>query len=137
MTFLEHAEYAWRAFVRHMITPYLKPARPGQPQATLIDEDGNMLVYEVTLPPPNAPDVVKRELSYTENGGEVNVLTGDGSATTMTVKVHDDAAVKLWLTDFDDAGNASDPSPPLEFVAKDTIPPPAPGELGVKLVGEE
>jgi hypothetical protein len=45
-------------------------------------------------------------------------------------------SVILSLVDVDDAGNASEPAV-LAFVAKDTIPPQAPGGFSVALIREE
>lgn len=124
-----------RALAR-LVRRYLPPKRPGMPRAILTREDGNVLIYTLQLPPAGAPDVVTRELSVYVNGGEAPrdvVPASDG----MELSFYDDDAVRLVLVDVDDSGNRSEPSPALEFVATDTIAPPAPGELGVTLAREE
>lgn len=93
-----------------------------------------MLVYALSLPAANAPDVVKREVTEVVDGGAPRVFEAtDG----QEVKYVQDSAVKLSLVDIDDAGNRSEPSGVFEFTATDTIPPPQAGQVGVTIVREE
>lgn len=94
------------------------------------------LKYKITLPAPGANDVVSRKLSTSINGGEATVTELPGDALETEALYADDDNVSLTLVDVDDAGNESAPSPTLEFVAKDTIAPNAPGELGATLIEE-
>ena len=92
-----------------------------------------MQVYKLTLPAPGAADVVQRKLTEIVNGASRTFDATDG----MELKFQDDAEVELFLVDVDDAGNASAESPHLKFTVRDTLAPPAPGELGLAFVREE
>lgn len=98
----------------------------------------DVLTYRVSVDPA-AADVVERVLTVTVDGQEVvdAAKTFEASATDLgTVSVPQGSAVVLSVVDVDDAGNKSDPAL-LAFAAEDTLPPAAPGGLGVVLVGEE
>lgn len=93
-----------------------------------------MLVYALTLPPAGAPDVVRRVVTQTVNGGEPTEFDAtDG----MEVRYNDNDQVVLTLRDIDDAGNESAPSEPFAFTATDAIAPPQPGQVGLTLLREE
>lgn len=92
------------------------------------------LKYTIALPPAGASDVTARELTVTVGEGPSAVVQLDGKATRYELTVERDVAVALVLVDVDGSGNKSQPSPTLAFVSKDTVPPPAPGELGVEKV---
>lgn len=86
------------------------------------------LKFKVHLPAPGASDVVSRRLVIFRNDDEETVmLTAD--AREVYIVAEQDVLVGVILCDIDDAGNESESSPMLQFTAKDTIPPPAPGEL--------
>lgn len=122
--------------VGRLIVAYLPPRRPGRPRASLIRKETQMLVYKLILPPPGAPDVVTRELAVFKNGGaEPHAILSVVDGQEITFDQGD--VVTLRLVDIDDAGNRSEPSPPFDFVATDTIAPPAPGAPGVELLREE
>jgi hypothetical protein len=95
------------------------------------------LVYSVTAAAPVDADVVERRLTVTVNGEEKSsqVYASETTAFGELSFAQSDNVV-LTLVDVDDAGNVSTPAV-LEFVAADTIPPVAPGGLGVALVREE
>lgn len=94
------------------------------------------LTYVITAAAPVDGDVVQRELVTTVNGEVVSTTVWAGSAVDLgVVAVPQEATVELTLTDIDDAGNRSEPAV-ATFVAADTIPPAAPGGIGVTLVGE-
>lgn len=93
------------------------------------------LVYQLILPPPGAPDVVKRTLKSTVNGVEQPDV--DIVSDPFEVTFADNDSVTLSIVDTDDAGNVSPPSEPFAFTATDTIAPPQPGQVGVSLLREE
>lgn len=95
------------------------------------------LVYKVTAGPAGAADVVSRRLTVTANGDVVTEKSYPADATSFDeITVEEDAAVVVTLVDVDNANNPSTPAF-IEFVAKDTIAPPKPGDLGVTLVRED
>lgn len=95
-----------------------------------------MLVYKLSLPQPGAVDVVKRVLVVAFDGVAQPDVVLDGKALEATLSVHDNVSVVVALKDVDDAGNESPLSDPLNWVAKDTLPPAQPGLLSVVLVEE-
>ena len=96
----------------------------------------DLLTYSVVAAPASAPDVVSRELVVAINGEVQPVVYFAGATTDFgTVDAPQNSEVALTLTDVDDAGNRSE-STSLVFVALDTLPPSAPGSIGVTLVGE-
>lgn len=121
-------------WLAYEIAEYLPPRRPLRMGVYLTRESSMGLVYKLTLPPPGAPDVVKRTLRVTVNGDthpdqEVN------DSTELTFQDND--AVSLSIQDTDDAGNVSPWSEPYTFTAKDTIAPGQPGQVSVNLLREE
>ena len=94
----------------------------------------------VAFPPidPTNDDVEKVEFSYSENGGVAIVEELPKDVTVKEYVFAQDANVHLELTYLDDAipPNRS-PASSRDFVATDTVPPAAPGELSVTVVGEE
>jgi hypothetical protein len=95
-----------------------------------------ILTYVITAAAPADADVVQRELVSAVNGEVVSTTVWAGTAVDLgTLSAEQDAQVSLSLVDIDDAGNRSMPAT-VTFVAADTIPPSAPGGLGVMLVGE-
>ncbi len=97
----------------------------------------DVLVYGVSAAPVTEGDVVSRELSVVINGLEQPVVSFPGYAVDLgVIDVPQDAEVVLRLVDVDDAGNRSAPAE-VSFVATDTVPPAAPGGLGVTLVAEK
>ncbi len=85
------------------------------------------------LPPVGAPDVVKRELTVTVNGGDPpQVVVMDGQpllSSEMVFNLGD--VLSVTLVDIDGGPNRSQPSAALVFTVTDTVPPPAPGVLSV------
>lgn len=93
-----------------------------------------MLHYVVLLPPPSAPDVVNRRLSV--NGSDFNInpnMTEFGGFSGS-----DGDSVFVRVVDIDDATPTPNESPPREmtFTLTDTIAPPQPGEIGLRIVSE-
>lgn len=100
------------------------------------DYMADVLTYRVSAPVSVSKDVVNRLLTLSVNGKDEGIATLPGNATELSVfSVPQNAEVVLTLVDVDDAGNKSEAAT-LSFVAVDTIPPAAPGGLGVTLVGE-
>lgn len=96
-----------------------------------------MLIYSVSAAPVVDSDVVTRRLTVLVNGEAREPVDFAADATSLgELGFNDDEEVVLTLVDIDDAGNASEPAV-FEFVATDTIPPAAPGSLGVSLLREE
>lgn len=96
----------------------------------------DLLTYSVVAASPSAPDVVSRELVVAVNGEVKPVVYFAGATTDLgTVTAPQNSEVTLTLVDVDDAGNRSEPTS-FVFVALDTLPPSAPGSIGVTLVGE-
>lgn len=98
----------------------------------------DVLVYKISVGPVVDADVVERQLFVALNGRTDVAATKvfPPEATDLgELRVPQGENVLLTLVDVDDAGNRSEPAV-LEFVAEDTIPPAAPGALGVTLVAE-
>jgi hypothetical protein len=95
------------------------------------------LVYSVSAGPAVDADVVSRELTVAVNGEQISRVSFPKETTDFgEIKVAQDSNVSVALVDIDDAGNRSQPAL-REFVATDTIPPAAPGEIGVSLLRED
>jgi len=98
--------------------------------------DGKMLFFTLTIPPPGAADVVKRELTVKIGDAEPTVVE---LATDVVVSEemsgNQDDVVLASLVDTDDAGNVS-PAREQSWTLTDTIPPPEPGELGLTVTRE-
>lgn len=127
-----------RAFLRWFLWGIVAPPQPGPLVIKKIREDFSMadkLGYTIALPAAGAPDVVERTLTVTVDGvGTEDIMLGM-EVTEHEVIVDQDKAVTVSLVDTDDAGNASEPSM-LEFVATDSVAPPAPGAMGVTSIRE-
>lgn len=95
----------------------------------------NVILFDVTLPPAAAPDVVKRELTVTVAGASVVHELPADTMSLAGLQGPQDANLRLSLVDIDDAGNRS-PESTLDVVLLDTFAPPKPGDLGVTVTGE-
>lgn len=118
---------------------YLKKKlpRPGLVGLSVLSQgESGMLKFVLTMPEKGASDVVSRELTVSVDGAEpvVFTLTGD-VVESQEFEAADGAAVTGTLVDVDDAGNKSE-AREFTFVLVDTIAPPQPGEVGVKVVSE-
>ena len=108
---------------------------------TLIGDTDTMadrITFNVALPaPPEGPnDIVSGELSVKIDGELVsttNVTLDDTEVGPFDGP--QDSIVDLEYRYVDDAGNKSEPST-AQFTLVDTVPPPAPGSLGVAITGE-
>lgn len=113
----------------------LRLKKPGQVKLSIKGENG-MLKFVLDLPSKAAPDVVSRELKVVVDGNEFfEALDGDAIVSTEYSGV-DNASVTGSLVDVDDAGNRSDASE-FSYVLVDTIAPPAPGNVGLRVTAEE
>jgi hypothetical protein len=87
---------------------------------------------------PEPHDVVRRSLKV-----EYDDPNTPNDTISIPLEVHtvegmsapQDTKVTLTLTHIDDGNNESEPTV-FEFTAKDDVPPPAPGEFGVIVEGE-
>ena len=106
-----------------------------------MDMKTDLLMYEVTLPVSETPDVVSKRLTVSRGNlvgdlfvaNQVVELTG-GDDVAMIEAAQDDT-VGLSLIVVDNGGNESEPVT-AEFVAVDTIKPILVGEMTAKAVGE-
>jgi hypothetical protein len=117
----------------------LKNLRLKKPGTVLIGfkfEGGNgMLNFVLDLPVAGAADVVSRELTVVVDGvSSVETLAGD-AAVSADYSGIDNAVVTGSLVDVDDAGNRSEASE-FSFVLTDTVAPPAPGAVGLRVTAE-
>jgi hypothetical protein len=114
--------------------------RPGLVFVRMVSEGVNgMSRFALVLPTPGAADVVSREISLSINGGEPTTQTLAGDATeSAEFDGQQGDIVTGSLVDIDDATptpNRSEPSV-FELELTDTIAPPQPGEVGVRMVSE-
>jgi hypothetical protein len=115
----------------------LRLRQPGIVFLVVTKENGSMLNFKLVLPAPGAADVVSRQLSFQIANGTTQAH--DLSGTTMELdglSGNDNDTVAGFLTDIDDAGNAS-PTREFSFVLLDTIAPAQPGEVGLVVTSEE
>jgi hypothetical protein len=98
--------------------------------------ENDMLKFVFVLPPAGAHDVVNRELSVQIGNGEPQVINVDTSTNeSPELSGMENDVVKGSLVDIDDAGNRSEPRD-FEMILLDTLAPPKPGELGLRVTEE-
>ena len=117
-------------------TKILRLKRPGLVFLKLTKEENDMLFFTLELPAPGASDVVTRKLSVKVGSADavsVDLAIGDA---VPEFSGNDNDVVEGYLVDVDDAGNGSLPSE-FSYVLTDTIAPPAPGQVGLKVTREE
>jgi hypothetical protein len=118
------------------IIKVLRLKKPGLIFISLRQGDDGMLKFVLVLPAAGAKDVVARELRFTVGDVSQEVdLEGD-AVETAEFSGADNEKVVGTLVDVDDAGNRSE-TREFSFVLADTLPPPQPGVVGLKLTGEE
>ena len=95
------------------------------------------ILFDIALPaPPEGPNDIKAlRLTVLADGQEVTADYDPAATVATGFAATQDSDVHVEAHYVDDAGNLSEPSV-LEFVAVDTIAPPAPGALGVLVRGE-
>lgn len=94
------------------------------------------LVYGLLCGETSDTDVVERRLTVEANGEVVTINSYSPLTTDLgEFTFNQEDNVVLSLVDVDDAGNVSEPAV-LSFVAKDTLPPQAPGGFSVALLRE-
>jgi hypothetical protein len=119
------------------IVKILRLRKPGMVFLTFYKGNDNMLKFVLTLPTKSAVDVVKREVTVVVDGADPVVVELEGDALeTGEFSGADGASVTGALVDVDDAGNRS-PAREFTFALADTFAPPQPGEVGVRVTGEE
>ncbi len=115
--------------------------KPGLVFCKMVFDGGNgMSKFALVLPQPGAADVVSRELTFAIPGGEpvTQVLAGTVKESEEFEASQGDV-VSGTLIDIDDATptpNRSEPSVFTELELSDTIAPPQPGAVGVRMVSE-
>lgn len=93
-----------------------------------------MLRYTVDLPPkPPIADLDIREVTL-KLDNTTQTITCHPDDVTFQFDTDVNVHVNITLVDIDTSGNRSAPSAALDFVATDTIPPPAPGGMVVEKV---
>lgn len=92
---------------------------------------------KLILPPPGAPDVIKRRVTVSTGAGDPLFFEVQPEETEIQLPnlYNQDSELSVELVDVDDAGNASSPSL-SNLIIRDTQAPPAPGQINVVL-GEE
>lgn len=115
----------------------LRLRKPGVVFLVIRKEVDNMLKFVLVVPPPAVSDVVSRRIFLQVGSGEPVQLTLTSTDTeTPLLSGEEDDTVTGSLVDVDNAGNSSDPRD-FSFVLVDTIAPPQPGELGLRVDSEE
>ena len=92
------------------------------------------LKFTINLPPspPRGPstgpatDLDKRVVTAAVDGVEQPPVDLAANAPSFELTVNAGQQVKVTYVDVDQSGNVSPVSPPLEFTAADTVPPPQP-----------
>lgn len=110
--------------------------KPGLVFSKMISEGMNgMSKFALILPPPGAADVVSREVIYSINDGPPVTLTLPGTALeTEPFDAEEGQVVTGTLVDIDDASPANRSEPrTFNLALNDTIAPPQPGEVGVRM----
>ena len=127
--------------VNRRILRLLRLRQPGLVSLRLVREsfvgETKMLHFVVVLPAPGAADVTERRLQVKVGDADPVdlVLAGDALESTEFMGA-DNAAVTGTLVDVDDAGNAS-PTRDFAMVLVDTLAPPLPGEVGMRVTSED
>jgi hypothetical protein len=123
--------------VNRSILKVLRLRKPGVVFLRLVSEEDSMLKFVLMLPAAGAADVVTRRLVVKIGDAEPTTaeLAGD-AVESVEMSGEENAAVVGSLVDVDDAGNESEPST-FSFVLLDTIAPPQPGAIGLKVTAEE
>jgi hypothetical protein len=118
----------------------LPPPRPGAPSIRVVAEDDAMLTFVVALPAKTAQefDVVSRRVELVIGGveAEPQVVAAD-TLEIGPFQGQQDQSVVIRVWNLDDAGNQSESASLFEGVLLDTFAPPAPGQIGIRVIGEQ
>lgn len=110
--------------------------QPGLVFLKLIGEENSMLKFVLMLPAAGAPDVTERLCTVAIGANGPTTWTLPGTAVESDEMAgNDNDLVTGYLVDVDDANNHSEPRS-FSFTLADTIPPPRPGEIGLRITGE-
>lgn len=126
--------------VRKLIDKLTFVPKPGPVSFHVTQEDGNMLVFTVSLPaePEGFNDIASGELTVTIEGSAPAVMpTAKGATEVPGLKGAQGATLALSFVYIDDAGNRSEASKLEGVVLSDTLPPATPGALAITVTGEE
>lgn len=114
----------------------VKLKKPGLVFISLKQGENGMLKFVLVLPEAGASDVVSREVRFSV-GTELYETVLEGTAVeTQEFSGNDGDAVTGSLVDVDDAGNKSE-AREFVFTLVDNLAPPQPGEVGLRVTGEE
>jgi hypothetical protein len=114
----------------------LRLRKPGPIFVRVYEGEDSMLKFVLVLPQKGAADVVQRELTVQVGEGDpVVVSLGGDEVESGTFEGEDGDSVSGSLVDVDDAGNKSE-AREFSFVLVDTVAPPTPGEVGLKVTEE-
>jgi hypothetical protein len=98
------------------------------------ENDMWILTYEAKLPAvedvPANSDVQEQKIKVLVDGAEFQTQTVPRLADVVTFEAPKGKTVKLERSYIDDDGNEGPATASQEFVARDTIPPGAPGDFG-------
>lgn len=118
------------------IIQILKLKKPGLVFISLNQGEDGMLKFVLVLPEPSASDVVAREVKFSVGDQVFDLALAGDVVETPEMSGNDNDQVVGTLVDVDDAGNKSE-AREFTFTLVDTLAPPQPGELGLKVTGEE
>lgn len=91
----------------------------------------SVLRHTFQCPPVTVGDLDHWKIHYTVNGGSDTHVEVPAADLTFQLDFTAGDAVSITASGVDKAGNEGEESDPLAFTAKDTFPPPKPGELGI------
>lgn len=130
------------AEVRELRKTLKRPRRPGLLKLRITGEkaqDGmDKLQFLIDVPGEATPtDVVSREATVTvgDQLPQSSEVAGSAEAHLGPFEAEEGAAVSVSVVNIDNAGNRSE-ARVASFVLADTIAPAAPGEIGLRVVGE-
>lgn len=99
-----------------------------------------MLKFVVTVPEetdPHAFDVQRREVTVTraDGGSQMLLVEGKGAGESTEFTAAQGESITVASVSVDDVGNRSE-ARMQAFIVTDTIAPPAPGEVGIRVTEE-
>ncbi len=124
--------------IRDLLVRAARPPRPQNLKFTQTGENPGMsqLTFQVNVDPPSpGTDVTTQQLTVFVNGSPQMPVTAS-NGVFPPVSVPQGNSIRFDVVNIDDAGNASPVLSSGDFVANDTIPPPAPTGLNFSLTGE-